>query len=240
MRSPSRVQTRRRVVVERRVVDARVDNSPLLMLGLPLGVIGLDRHGRVLSRNYAAYAILEERDGLTFLEGRLVASRQPHALRRLVAEACANDGAEAAGGALQIVRRAPRRPVTLFAAPLRWPSIPDTMPAALVLLSDPEREPPRLDDVLGRLYGLTRTETEVAFLVLEGARAEDVAQRRGTSLNTARTHIKRVLGKVGVQSQVELVRVLLAGPVPDTSFRPAAVDGGNGGPANGTASELGR
>jgi len=219
-------------------VDARVDNPLLLMLGLPLGVIGLDRHGRVLSRNYAAYAILEERDGLILLEGRLVAGRQLDALRSLVAGACANDGGDAAGGALEIARRAPRRPVTLFVAPLRWPSPPDAMPTALVLLSDPEREPPRPDDVLGRLYGLTRTETDVAFLVLEGARAEDVARRRGTSLNTARTHIKRVLGKVGVQSQVELVRALLAGPVPGASLRPAApADGRNGGPTNGTGRE---
>ena len=212
-------------------MSPQFDNPLLVLLDhrLPLGVVGLDRFERVLSRNLAAHAILDERDGLVLVQGRLAASEHEEALalRAVVAAACTHsDSQDGAGGMVRISRRAPRGPVTLFVAPLRWPTLdlPVTVPAALVLVSDPEREPPRLDQRLRRLYGLTRSEVDVALLVLDGARAEDVARQRGTSLNTARTHIKRVLGKVGVQSQVELVRVLLAGALPAAELRPARID----------------
>ncbi len=217
-------------------MDSDFHNPLLLLLDhrLALGVVGLDRRERVVSRNHAADALLDERDGLMLVRDRLAAGRHDEALalRRLVAGACAGANGIDAAGAVRISRTSPRHPVTVFVAPLRWSTLRESagMPAAVVVMSDPDREPPRLENVLRRRYGLTRAETDVALLVLDGARAESVARQRGTSLNTARTHIKRVLSKVGVQSQVELVRMLLAGATPAGWVSPAAIgtlDGDN-------------
>jgi DNA-binding CsgD family transcriptional regulator len=63
-----------------------------------------------------------------------------------------------------------------------------------------------------RGYGLTEAETQVALLAVQGARISEIAKRRGTSLHTARAHMKRVLTKMGAKCQADLVRGLLAGP----------------------------
>lgn len=103
----------------------------------------------------------------------------------------------------------------VFVSPLRWPrlQLPVDMPAAVVFMSDPEREPPTWQTLLRRLFGLTRTEAEVAVLMLGGERVDGIARARRTSYSTARTHLNRILGKVGVQSQADLIRALLGGPV---------------------------
>jgi DNA-binding CsgD family transcriptional regulator len=86
------------------------------------------------------------------------------------------------------------------------------VPAAVVFVGDPERKVEGVGDVLRRLYGLTGAEAKVATLLLEGRRTEELAERLGITLLTARTHVKRVLSKVDVRSQTELLRVLFGGP----------------------------
>jgi DNA-binding CsgD family transcriptional regulator len=66
--------------------------------------------------------------------------------------------------------------------------------------------------VLRRLYRLTPAEAAVTTLLLEGLRTDQLAERLGITLFTARTHVKRILSKVDVRTQAELVRVLLRGP----------------------------
>ena len=70
-----------------------------------------------------------------------------------------------------------------------------------------------MGDVLRRLYGLTPAEAAVTVLLLEGLRTDQLAERLGITLFTARTHVKRILSKVDARSQAELVRVLLSGPL---------------------------
>ncbi|MEG3168364.1 helix-turn-helix transcriptional regulator [Sphingomonas sp. LB3N6] len=60
-------------------------------------------------------------------------------------------------------------------------------------------------DEFGVAYGWTVTESEVAASILNGFRAQAIAERRGTSVGTVRNQIKSILGKTGVESQIELV-----------------------------------
>jgi DNA-binding NarL/FixJ family response regulator len=53
---------------------------------------------------------------------------------------------------------------------------------------------------LSRQYGLTRTETEIALAALQGARAREIADERGISMNTYKTHAKGALRKVQADS----------------------------------------
>lgn len=201
---------------------ARLDTSllPLLEQCLSLGMLTLDRDGYVLSQNDAATMLLAEGDGLGLDRGRLVARRREDALalEGLLAGAGrpARGRESGGGGIMEVARRVPGRAVTVIAVPLRWPLLDDqtARPAVLVLISDLGGEASPLETMLARRYGLTQAETTVALLVLDGAGVEDLARCRNTSINTARTHLKRVREKLGVRSQAELVRVLLTRPTP--------------------------
>ena len=64
-------------------------------------------------------------------------------------------------------------------------------------------------DLLASLYGLTPAEAELASLLSAGHSIEEAAEIRGVTLNTARSQMKRVFSKTGVNRQADLVRLLL-------------------------------
>ena len=53
---------------------------------------------------------------------------------------------------------------------------------------------------------LTLRERQVVHLAAEGLRNPAIAERLGISVRTAETHRARVLGKLGLRNQTELVR----------------------------------
>lgn len=59
------------------------------------------------------------------------------------------------------------------------------------------------DRAMRRLADLTRREREVLWLLAQGADNDGIALRLVISPETARTHIQRVLGKLGVHSRLE-------------------------------------
>lgn len=185
---------------------------------MAFGVVIVDAGGRVLFHNERTRELLEQADGLLLRRDGLSAANPSEAatLRRLVAEACATGTGEAlhAGGALEITRPSGRRPLSLLVAPFRPRefALATERPAAVVFIGDPERKLEGIGDILRRLHGLTPAEAAVATLLVEGRRIEDLAELLGISLLTARTHVKRILAKVDVRSQAELIRVLLSGP----------------------------
>jgi DNA-binding CsgD family transcriptional regulator len=63
--------------------------------------------------------------------------------------------------------------------------------------------------LLLREYRLTAAEIRVANYMLRGGRLVEIARRLGVSDNTVRTHAKRMYAKLGVEREVELVRLLV-------------------------------
>jgi DNA-binding NarL/FixJ family response regulator len=64
---------------------------------------------------------------------------------------------------------------------------------------------------LSREHGLTRTETEIALAALQGTPATAIAEERGISMNTYKTHVKGVLRKVQADSLRQLRERMLRG-----------------------------
>jgi DNA-binding NarL/FixJ family response regulator len=58
-----------------------------------------------------------------------------------------------------------------------------------------------------RSWTLTPREHQVLALIAEGCATQDIAARLGISIGTVQSHVKSVLGKLGVHSKVEAVRV---------------------------------
>ena len=59
---------------------------------------------------------------------------------------------------------------------------------------------------LDMVFGLTRTEHRVLLDLLDGRDAVGLSELRGTSVETARTHIRRIYEKMAVGSREELCR----------------------------------
>ena len=79
------------------------------------------------------------------------------------------------------------------------------------------REPAILPETVARLAsppsaaarrrGLTARELEVLRLLADGASTHVIAERLFVSLNTARNHVQRVIGKLGAHSRLEAVAI---------------------------------
>ena len=61
---------------------------------------------------------------------------------------------------------------------------------------------------VARVYGLTPTETDILDALCSGIRAWAYAQRKDVSIHTVRKQVKNIRAKLGVQSQLEAVRLV--------------------------------
>lgn len=66
--------------------------------------------------------------------------------------------------------------------------------------------------VLRKLYQLTQSECATVSFLFQGHTVDEVARELSVSINTVRSHMKRIFVKCHVRSQVELVRLLAFGP----------------------------
>ena len=84
-------------------------------------------------------------------------------------------------------------------------------PQVLATLFDP-RQMRELDPfALGDLFGMTPTEGRVAVLLAEGLTAQAIAARLGCGVSTVRTHLRKVLAKLGATRLTDAVRLLRQG-----------------------------
>ena len=78
----------------------------------------------------------------------------------------------------------------------------------LVCIRFPEEHSSRLTKYRDR-FGFTRAECRVAADAAEGLAPAEIARRLGLSVQTVRSHLKRIFMKAGVHSQGGLVKALL-------------------------------
>jgi DNA-binding CsgD family transcriptional regulator len=84
-------------------------------------------------------------------------------------------------------------------------------PQVLATLFDP-RQVSSLDAfALSNLFRLTPTEAKVAAQIAEGMEPDKIAEANGTRVCTVRSQLSKVLAKLGVMRQAEVVRILRQG-----------------------------
>jgi DNA-binding CsgD family transcriptional regulator len=80
-----------------------------------------------------------------------------------------------------------------------------------IFVADPSARFYAGPEALTELYQLTLSEAELVRLLAAGLSLEEAADKRGVSLNTARSHLKHVFAKTETSRQGELVRLIISG-----------------------------
>ena len=78
--------------------------------------------------------------------------------------------------------------------------------------SDPERTYQIEADKLTRIYGLTKSEAQVAISMANGLCPKEIAKINNVEISTVRSQLKAIYNKLNVNTQAELVKTLLTGP----------------------------
>ena len=196
-------------------VEARGVSASGLLDTPRIGVLYLDRRGRIVEANDRARALLRRGDGVSDRGGELRA-REPAdqaRLARLVAAALPAAGLAVSGS--MTLRRAvglPRFVVHATPVGVRQLDFGARRVAALVLIVEPGRQV-RLDPgLVAMALGLTLTESQLAIWLAEGRNVGDIAVATGRSASSVRWHLKQIYHKQGLVGQADLVRLVLSLP----------------------------
>lgn len=180
---------------------------------LERGVLLLDATGRLLAANRAGDELLGKADGLTVRDGELVAALPPvtSRLRECIARAVRH---QAVVPAIVVPRPSGARGYQVVVSPLhrRVSGLRGACSAAVVFVTDPERGPQPVEQVLAALYGLTPAEARVASAVGSGCSLREYAEHAERSLETVRSLLQRVFAKTGTRRQAELAALVSSGP----------------------------
>ena len=179
-----------------------------------IGVLELDRRGRIMEGNDRARSILRHGDGLLDRNGMLRARAPADQVRleRLVAAALPVGGAIAVSGSMLLGRSSGLPPFVVHVKPAVVPQ-PDygaRRTAALVLIVEPGSQH-RIDPgLVATALGLTPMESRVAAWLAEGRSVDEMAGAMGNTKHAVYWHLQRIYRKLSISRQAELVRLVLS------------------------------
>ncbi len=185
-----------------------------LLENLSIGVVHLDRRGKILQTNDRARHILQNGYGLSDRDGELHAPAPADQLRlqRLVADALPTDDTVSVSGSMPLRHSSVMPPLVVHVKPVGVPQ-PDygaRHAAALVLLVEPGHRG-RIDSgLVAEALGLTPGESQVAVWLAEGKSVEEMARITGHSRNAIYWHLRQIYKKNHISRQADLVRLMLS------------------------------
>ena len=181
--------------------DILARSSALQALGE--GLIMLDAQGRIVMANAAAETELRTGRLLRVEKGRLScrAARQRNQLAAKL---------ESVGELGQTALRVEDGEGALL--DLTFLALPKDSGRARTLVAFPAAPQPSRADVLRQLYGLSAGEAEIAVMLTDGLDPANIAEARGTSLNTVRAQLRTVGEKMGCSRLIDIVRRVAALP----------------------------
>ncbi len=88
----------------------------------------------------------------------------------------------------------------------------NSAPISIIFLFSGRKDQAQLETVLEYLYGMTKAESRLAAALMRDPRLEQAASSIGITVNTARTHLKKLFSKTGTDRQSSLVHHIVSGP----------------------------
>ncbi len=192
--------------------DRHLDFFNATMAERSVGLVVLDRSGRVQSMNEIASTVFCDNDGLAISGGTLVAvnSDDNRKLQQEILSLLNSPILSRPGSTVFVRRRAGGRPFRLQIMPLslrKYYFAGDGVELAIQIFSEPVAEH-GLDAGLASQFGLSPSEMRVAEHLVAGHPVKRVAQMLGNSVNTIRVHRRNLYRKLGVARHYDLVRLL--------------------------------
>lgn len=162
------------------------------------GGIMRDRVGRVTDINLAALRVLEREMGAIDLDSR---HRVSHAVQRLLNRVPTSVPTD--GTSWVTVSRKSGRPLAMYQFGVGNP--PESTILILVDIDTSLQPRPR---TLGRMFGLTAAEMNLASAIATGCAPADLARQRRVSQATVRSQLASIFAKTHTRRQAELVALL--------------------------------
>jgi DNA-binding CsgD family transcriptional regulator len=187
---------------------------------LPFAVMAVNKQGRLLFSNRSAEVLLRIDDGVNRREGKICISGQNNTtrfaelIRNMASGTIRQEHGNKLGNALMVRRQGKQLPLWVVVSPLGRRLrrvIGQEDQVAIIFVVSPERLGNISEVTLRTLFGLTLKEQKLAKLIIEGYRLDEAATHLNISVNTARTHMKRIYAKTDTGRQTDLVRLLLTG-----------------------------
>ena len=179
-----------------------------------IGVIHLDRRGRIMETNDRARRILRHGDGLSDRDGELRARRPADHVRlaRLVAAALPTSGAVPVSGSMLLHRSTVLRPCVVHVKPVRVRQMDfgARRVAVLVLIVEPGYASPLDPSLVATTLGLTPMESQIVVWLAEGRTVHEMTVATGRVPSSIYWHLKQIYQKLGVARQTDLVRLVLS------------------------------
>ena len=192
---------------------ASYDGGPAYLVhASQVGILFLDRSGKVFAANPAAARIISENSAdILWLNGTL-AFRLPRLQQRFAsfARKALDPEGDTEHGVL-VVRRDGRLPLRVTVARLpRLSALADLTEgaAAAIWLWDGACAYTPPAGTLREDFGLTPAECRLAVALMQGRSLAEYAERTGIAMPTARTHLARIFHKTGTRNQQDLMRLL--------------------------------
>jgi DNA-binding CsgD family transcriptional regulator len=179
---------------------------------LSIGIVLLDRAGRVVFANVAARAVTGDGGPLRLRNSVVTAARATHAqrLEQVIRAALRNVPVVT----MSIPHPQDGRLLTVLASSTRsrdvdrFGGLGMHNVAAMLFVFDPARPLEIPSERIMDAYGLTLAEARVALCAASGASVPETAHRLNISANTVKTHLRRVFAKTGASRQSELARLM--------------------------------
>ncbi len=190
-----------------RSMDAVLENKRV-------GVVQLDRRGRIVAANDTALAHLHSRRVLQDEGGFLHAASKTddRELQGLLAGALGAAGEGAAGGSMRLQQAHATAPFMMHVTPIAvsGSDCEGGRVAALALIVDIGQQVHVDPGLLTGVLRLTPAEAEVATLLAAGLTPKQAGVTSGRGEGTIRWHLHRIFAKLGIEGQAQLVRLVRA------------------------------
>lgn len=167
---------------------------------LPFAVGLLDQTGQVMESNSKFKKLVQKRDGIEVVEGRVVTA-QGESIRT---------ERQVRSFPVPRVRKGTAFWLTIRPVPGEKSVFGGSRIAGIVEIRDPDRATAADGKQLEALFGLTPAEIRLAKLMASGYTVTEASEKLGIAEQTGRTHLKRAMHKTGTRRQAEFISRIIA------------------------------
>lgn len=191
-------------------IEGAILRGALNQLGI--GILILNRQSLIIDSNQKARSILKSTDSLSIKHQKLVSSQNKAALEKLINNAHYASEQNPRTNfveAIQVKQSSNHNLGLLIRSVPNCSCLSGSSPSAIIYISDPQQDNIAHEQLIEKLFGLTKTEAMVTLLLCNGFTLAEIAIKLDVAENTARVYSKRIYSKVGVSRQAELIRLVL-------------------------------